>query len=263
MPTNLLEGAEELLVESMRVLSDAKINEYIVIGGWCPYLRNQHATSGLSHEGTLDVDILFKEGSQEGGLEPAITALRKAGFISSAKQPFQLLLEKSINGERLIYNVDLLHPSMTADDKRMFVDHLDLDIPMNYDGKRVKTVRSIVLRNSAVLFDKHLFSKFEFREIAFNLVDFTGMFLTKMDSCQKEKRGRDPFDLYVALKNGQINFSTIKHLRLENARIDESVGKLLSYLQTDAAAFDRSVSDFCQATPSPAASLEEALRTTV
>lgn len=104
----------------MSALSLAGEDEYIVIGGWCPYLRN---TSGIKHPGTLDVDVLFKDGYQEGALARSINALRQKGFIASAKHGFQLLLEKQVGAERLIYNVDLLHPRMSDTDKDMFVDH--------------------------------------------------------------------------------------------------------------------------------------------
>jgi hypothetical protein len=87
---------------------------------------------------------------------------------------------------------------MTEDSKTigMFVDHLDLDVPLK--GKETVIMMSIVLPNSALLFDDSLFDKYTLDNFEFNLVDFTGMFLTKMESCQKQKRERDSFDIYLA-----------------------------------------------------------------
>jgi hypothetical protein len=258
MPENVLDGAKELLVDTISALERSSIRDYMVIGGWCPYLRNE---SGLPHPGTLDVDILFKDGGKEGFLKPAIEALKRNGFILSAKHSFQLLREKTIHGERLVYSVDLLHPSMGDEDTRMFVDHLDLDVFWDAEERRVKKATSMVLPNSAILFQENLSSKFEFLDIAFNLVDFTGMFITKMDSCQKQKRERDAFDLYVALRSGRINFETIARIRNENPRIDKSLNRLLAHLGKNGETFDQNVAQFAQEPPaeSPACALREAI----
>ena len=258
MATSVLDGAEELLNDSIAALHEASVRDYIVIGGWCPYLRN---TSAIPHPGTLDVDILFKDGSRPGGLRTAIAALRRHGFILSAKHSFQLLLEKLVNGDRLIYNVDLLHPLMSDLDKGMFIDHLELDIPLDDEEKRLKNVTSIVQPNSAVLFDENLFSEFPLGTVTFNLVDFTGSFITKMDSCQKQKRERDAFDLFIALKSGQIEFPIIKRLRAQNSRINYSINGLLHYLRYNSDKFDANASLFATLEESPARALEAALRT--
>jgi hypothetical protein len=250
MADSILDGAKELLVETISALDQASVRDFIVIGGWCPYLRNQ---SVLTHPGTLDVDLLFKDGERGGSLRPAILALKQKGFILSAKHSFQLLLEKTIRNERLIYNVDLLHPSMSDTNPMMFVDHLDLDIPLDADERRVKMATSIVLPNSAILFQENLFSKFTAWGNTFDLVDFTGMFISKMDSCQKPKRERDAFDLYVALKSGQIDFSTIARIRNENSRINNSLNLLSDYLKKNGQSFDRNVEQFLAGPPTESA----------
>ena len=54
----------------------------MVIGGWCPVLRNK---SEVTHPGTLDVDILFKESYQSGSLKILIESFIESGFMPSAK----------------------------------------------------------------------------------------------------------------------------------------------------------------------------------
>jgi hypothetical protein len=229
-----------------------------VIGGWCPYLRN---TSGMKHPGTLDVDILFKEGYREGALSRSINALRQKGFVASAKHPFQLLLEKQVGAERLIYNVDLLHPRMNDHDHNMFVDQLDLDMPIDEDERRVKKMKSIVQPNSLVLFEENLFSLFSFSGVKFNLVDFTGMFITKMDSCQKQKRERDSFDIYIGFKSGLIDVQRLKSINLANDRVAKSLTKFMGFLLNSADEFDRNVSEFAQPPcSSPASYVHKLLR---
>ena len=243
MANTVVEGATELLIDTISALSTTSEGEYIVIGGWCPYLRN---TSDIKHPGTLDVDLLFREGYREGALTRSINALRQKGFVASAKHPFQLLIEKQIGAERLIFNIDLLHPLMNETDKNMFVDQLDLDIPINDDERRVKKMKSIVQPNSVVLFEEGLFSPFTLSGIEFSLVDFTGMFITKMDSCQNRKRERDSFDIYLGFKSNQVDIEKLKSIASRNERVSKSLAKFTSFLEKDADLFNWNVSEFAQ-----------------
>jgi len=243
MANTVVEGSKELLIQTMLALSSSGENDYIVIGGWCPYLRN---TSGITHPGTLDVDILFKDGFREGALARSIKVLRQNGFVASAKHSFQLLIEKQVGAERLIYNVDLLHPRMSDTDDAMFVDHLDLDIPIDEDERRGKKMMSIVQPNSVVLFEEKLFSPFSLSGVEFNLVDFTGMFITKMDSCQKQKRERDSFDIYIGFKSGLVDLQKLKSIKSTNDRVAKSFAKFMAFLCNSADQFNRNVSEFAQ-----------------
>lgn len=258
MPDSVLEGAKELLVDTITALHQSSVRDFIVIGGWCPLLRN---ASGLRHPGTLDVDVLFKHGGEKGALRPAIEALKSSGFVLSAKHSFQLLMEKNVLGERLVYNVDLLHPSMTETNPGMYVDHLELDVPLDEEERRVKTMTSIVMPNSAILFQESLYSKFKLDGIDFDLVDFTGMFITKMDSCEKQKRERDAFDMYIALKSNEIDFLALRRIRGENPRIDRSLAGLSEYLEKKNQIFDQNVAQFSAGlSESPSTALLLALR---
>lgn len=257
MANTVVEGATELLIDTVSALSTAGESEYIVIGGWCPYLRN---TSGIKHPGTLDVDLLFREGYREGALARSISALRQQGFVASAKHPFQLLLEKQVGSERLIFNVDLLHPRMNDTDKNMFVDQLDLDIPIDDDERRVKKMKSIVQPNSLVLFEENLFSPFALSGIEFNLVDFTGMFITKMDSCQKQKRERDSFDIYLGFRSKLVDLEKLKSIASRKERVAKSLTQFTGYLESSAEIFNRNVSEFAHPPDSsPAKYLREML----
>lgn len=243
MATTVLEGALELLVTTASALAESGENNYIIIGGWCPYLRN---TSAIQHPGTLDVDVLFKSGDRDGFLASPIRSLLNRGFAASAKHPFQLLIEKDVGNERLIYNVDILHPQMSESDKRMFVDHLELDVPVDDSGRRVKKMRSIVQRSSLVLFEENLFSKYTVSNVEFNLVDFTGMFITKMDSCQKAKRERDSLDIYLGFKSGLVDVEKLKAIRSKHEQIDKSYNRFLKFLVDSPAEFDSNVAEFVE-----------------
>lgn len=217
----------------------------MVIGGWCPVLRNK---SGVTHPGTLDVDILFKESYQSGSLKSVIESFIESGFMPSAKHPFQLLKSQEINGKRFVYNIDLLHPNMAnnSDQIGMFVDHLELDVPINNSEENLKKMMSIVLPNSEILFRENLFDEFTESGETFNLVSFDGMFITKMDSCQKQKRERDSFDIYLAFVNKGIDVEKINNLAQNDSRIKESLAGFKRHLKKDHEAFNKNVQHFCK-----------------
>lgn len=243
------DGARALLTDAMAIVSEFSHIDYMVIGGWCPVLRNK---SDIPHPGTLDVDILFNIVDETLSLAPVIEAMIDGGFAPSAKHPFQLLKSQEVNGTPLVYNIDLLHPNM-MDDRRqrgMFVDHLELDIPINKKEKKLKLVSSIVLPNSAALFSSDLFrSREEVDGVKFWLVNFTGMFLTKIDSCQKQKRERDSFDIVLALYNNDVDFWRVVYgLSMSNQltyRLQKSLKGFEKFLREDSKTFNNNVRLFC------------------
>lgn len=232
------DGAKNLLKETINELSKIKDLEYIIIGGWCPFLRNAH---DISHPGTLDVDILFKQGYESKTLEEIIGAFINVGFIPSAKHPFQLLKKQQILDKDFIFNIDLLHPNMTEDYKMkgMFIDHLDLDVPLR--GEETVKMMSIVLPNSALLFSNNLFDKYEIDNLTFNLVDFTGMFLTKIESCKKQKRERDSFDIYLAFLNNGVDINKLKAIAKENNHVNIALESFKEFLQKDEEIFNSNI----------------------
>lgn len=224
----------------------------MVIGGWCPVLRNK---SGVRHPGTLDVDILFKESYQSGNLKSVIESFIDSGFMPSAKHPFQLLKSQEINGKRFVYNIDLLHPNMANNPHQigMFVDHLELDVPINNYEEKLKKMMSIVLPNSEILFRENLFDEFTESGETFKLVSIDGMFITKMDSCQKQKRERDCFDIYLAFVNKGIDIRKLKNLAENDLRIEASLAGFKRHIKKDSDAFNKNVQHFCKSiTGSPA-----------
>ena len=243
MLSSIEDGSKALLEDVATVLRNFASVEYIVIGGWCPVLRN---TTKIKHPGTLDVDLLFKDSYKSGTIGPVIKALMDAGFRPSAKHPFQLLKSQEIKGEKFVFNVDLLHPKM-LDDKDsvgMFVDHLELDVPLNANEITLKKIKSIVLSNSEILFSENLYSKETIGAVDFNLISFDGMFLTKMDSCQKQKRERDSFDIYLGFLGGCIDITRIKILSETDERIFASVNNFRSFLKDNRDLFNSNVKMF-------------------
>lgn len=234
------DGAKALLEQTVAVLQNFEDCQYIIIGGWCPVLRSN---SDIAHPGTLDVDILFEDSDHCGQLSPVVKSLFSEGFMPSAKHSFQLLKPIEINTSRVVFHIDLLHPDMTKNKKSvgMFVDHLDLDVPITQEEDRVKKMASIVLPNSRVLFDEQLFDRHPLGDLDFNLLTFEGMFLTKMDSCSNPKRTRDSFDIFLAFVNEAIDMCRINELASRNHRVQASLENFTDFLNDPNSTFDKNV----------------------
>lgn len=122
---NLQDGAFGLLAETADILNRNKI-KYIIVGGWSPLLLNDNP---IAHPGTKDVDILFENGYRKKELGEIILKFIDSGFLLSAKHDFQLFKEIEVQGNKFIYNIDLLHPTETQKPEEIYVDHIDLEIP--------------------------------------------------------------------------------------------------------------------------------------
>ncbi|MGA6134680.1 hypothetical protein ACPER7_00060 [Acinetobacter dispersus] len=244
MLNTINDGAKALLKDTASILEKFPEVQYLVIGGWCPVLRN---TTKLNHPGTIDVDILFKESYKENAIQNVIESFLSEGFLPSAKHSFQLLKTYTIKNKEYVYNIDLLHPRMLEESngQGMFVDHLDLDVPLNEHEAETKKMRSIILPNSKLLFDHNLFSQENINDTVFNLISFEGMFLTKMDSCQKQKRERDSFDIYLGFLGDNIDINQIMELSKIDNRIEESLSKFKEFLEDPKQLFNNNVHKYC------------------
>ncbi len=201
----LLAGAQGLLCKVATDLASIGI-DYLVIGGWCPYLRN--TVPGLPHPGSRDVDVLFRDGATEMELHEVVAELLQKGFILSAKHDFQLLLPLFVGSQQFVYNVDLLHPSESKRDPELFVNHFEFDIPEDNVLRKLRMVRSIVLPNSALLFDGYwsdmpiegILPDGTAQQVEFPLIDEAGLVLSKCESMKLRKRPRDAYDVYLMLR---------------------------------------------------------------
>lgn len=199
----------------------------------------------------MDVDLLFRETYRSGSIDNVIRHFLDFGFVPSAKHPFQLMRVQKIKGKDFIFNIDLLHPEMLKEASiGMFVDHLDLDVPLTSEETESKKMKSVVLPNSEVLFLRGMFSTEEIDGTSFNLVTYNGMFATKMDSCQKQKRERDAFDIYLGFLGNAIDVAEIRSIAAADHRIAVSLGNFTNYLKTKGSEFDKNVEHFARVTSS-------------
>lgn len=217
MRNTIQDGAFALLGETTEILNENGV-EYIIVGGWSPLLLNQNP---FPHPGTKDVDILFKSGTKKGELESLIRNFLKNGFIQSAKHHFQLLKAIEINGLKFMFNIDLLHPDNQETEPQMFVDHIDfpvkesLTMRVDYKGKTIILPKSDFFFNDFITKHKHEFELTDGRKkiIEFNLLNEAGLILSKTKSSFNEKRTRDAYDIFLAIKQNRNYNHTIEQLK--------------------------------------------------
>jgi hypothetical protein len=240
MRSTIQDGAFALLGETTEILNENGV-EYIIVGGWSPFLLNQ---SLFPHPGTKDVDILFKSGTKKGELESLIRNFLKNGFIQSAKHNFQLLKAIEINGLKFMFHIDLLHPDNQETEPQMYVDHIDfpvkesLTMRVDYKGKTIRLPKSDFFFNDFITKHKQEFELTDGRKkiIEFNLLNEAGLILSKTKSAFNEKRTRDAYDIFLAIKqnrNYDYTIEQLKSISKEHKEIFSAIEKMytLSKLQ--------------------------------
>jgi hypothetical protein len=211
-----------------------------IIGGWSPFLLN---SSPIQHPGTKDVDILFEEGTRKGELLDIVQSFVAAGFLLSAKHQFQVLRILNVRGTPFVFNVDVLHPTFGKQSPELFVDHLELPVPMSSYRDDSFTFKSIVLPYSTFLFDGYI-ENTTVRCILPNgrecdstvpLMNEVGTIVTKSSSCGSPKRQRDAFDIYLAIRQARFPLILINSLQLlkkHNQAVFNTLYEIESSLKT-------------------------------
>lgn len=208
---DILSGSKKLLSESIDLIGES-INDVIIVGGWGPYLRHPE-----KHPGTKDVDILFPSSYSKEAMTEIMRRFLNQGFFISAKHDFQLCRAYQLGNQTYLYNVDLLHATEGKLNKVDFIEIMDLDVTV--DGIKVKTVQTINIQNGDLIYSESLFEKIKFEGKEFNVLDASGIVLSKIDSCHNKKRPRDIFDIYLSLTEPNCT-QKINQLLQRNARMN-------------------------------------------
>lgn len=221
-------AARGLLGEIARLLSAQGV-DFVVIGGWLPYLFNNHP---ISHPGTFDVDILLNESTPKAAFEAAADHALKLGYLRAPKNQFQLHRLLTVRGEQFVYHVDFLH--------RKYADDTD-DLIRNW-GKfqsiagpgtdiifteRERTVESICIRLPTG----------ESVSLPVPFCSEVGFLSAKGRSALTPKRTRDAFDIFLVIRQSRDYARLVERSRtlvsngvfrqsLENLRGGFSEGRL-------------------------------------
>ncbi len=230
-------------------------HDFAVVGGWSPVLLNSHT---IPHPGTIDADLLFSRGAEEGGLHEVVRALIDTGFHPSAKHAFQLLRVVSVAGQDMVFNVDLLHPSEAITGRPssadLFVEHIKLEIPWDAIRGERFAAKSIAAPHSGFILDdrRYVWEKVYVEDLdgekssaEVPVIDELALLVTKSRSVAMPKRPRDSFDIWLAIDQArdpeQLAADT---RRLEETRTEAflSLGEIWRVLDDES--FDRRVNDY-------------------
>jgi hypothetical protein len=213
---NIVDGAKGVLGDCVRILSRFE-QKYVVIGGWSPFLLNSKMP--IEHPGTKDVDLLFEKGAIKGNLHNIFKAFLLSGYKISAKHQFQLLKVINVGDKDFVYNVDFLHAENSNESVEMFVDHLELAIPIHEYKDDTYVEKSINAPHSDSIFHYNLFDTIEVKfdlpddtvyKQEFPLMNEAGLLITKSESLKNVKRKRDSLDIYIAITQARDYKNLVK-----------------------------------------------------
>ena len=247
------DACKHLLVDSTSISSTAN-TEFVVIGGWCPLLRNDSGHTKIKHPGTRDVDLLFSGVDAKGTLGPVVQAFLDHGYLLSAKHDFQLVKLIEVGGRQLAFHIDLLHPAENqVDPNNMFADQLDLGIQFDNESIETKKTKSIACPSSKFIFEEKLYDSYSLKigseNHSFPLINSAGLVITKSASCQSPKRPRDAFDIFVSLvqkDSSQVTADLQKCARRKGNGLKERLSDLRNYVNNDTLNFDNNVHLFAE-----------------
>ena len=184
------DGAKVIFDEAIDLLSD-DLDKVVIIGGWGPFLRNSSI-----HPGTKDVDVLFSFDYTKEEVGKVIMRFLDKGYMVSAKHGFQILKPVQVLERRYLYNIDFLHPAIERDNIVELHDVINLDVTI--DGFIVKTVQTAGILRGDLVFDENLYEPRDINGAKVNLLNDTGVIITKIKSCCTPKRPRDIYDVILA-----------------------------------------------------------------
>lgn len=250
---NELDASKGLLLDVCGHLADLR-TQYLIVGGWTPYLRCNHPV--LTHPGTKDVDVLLSDPPEL--LEKVVIRLEEAGYVHSAKHDFQMLRVLQVGQRELVFNVDLLHPAIADRKPELFQDIMDLNISESYDPNSRVVKRSILFPSSAIMFQEKLYgdvpltatlpsSGVSTRQIP--LLDEVGCIISKCDSVRSKKRWRDAYDIYLILASrGSEHFaSKLRDYYSRFPDVKTQLNLLREHLQEHSDAFNHNVEHYVKA----------------
>ena len=136
------------------------------------------------------------------------------------------------------------------------VDHFDLGLSQDYEFADDKRGMSIALPSSKFLFDdfhnnkqfKHEMTDGSIKEISIPLIDEAGLIFSKCISAQVIKRPRDSYDIFLALKQPNVN-DTIRKLRESSKKycdVQKSIQSLYEYIDNQDSHFEYNIYKYIQ-----------------
>jgi hypothetical protein len=204
---NKQDAAHGLLLEVATLLNKATI-DYVVVGGWVPYLFH---SDPLRHPGTFDVDIVLNDRLQRSAVSDVLDVFRERGYLPTPKNPFQIFRVLNVgddprpNRSELLYHVDLLH--------RMYADGADgMKIEWGeYESIQGPGTDVIFLENEKVVYGQHgTLPSGEEVDLRIPFATEVGMLSCKGRSIDVQKRTRDAYDVFLLVRQARDRTALIQ-----------------------------------------------------
>lgn len=190
--SNEQDGAKAILGEACKVLQAARI-DYVVLGGWIPFLFNSNE---LPHPGSFDVDLLLNPNTTKVEFNKTVEEFKKIGYMLPAKNKFQLYKPLSVDGEQLVFHIDMLHinyaPYQDEDDfyinwgKMQSINGPGTDLIFTHNERRNNKL-PITLPDGKL------------EEVEVNFANEIGFLSAKGRALSSPKRKRDAYDIYLVI----------------------------------------------------------------
>lgn len=255
---SILAATRGVLVEACSLLNAAEV-DYVVVGGWVPFIRSTGHT--LQHPGTRDVDLLINGDAER--VKEAVLLFWNAGYSPSAKHPFQLLKQMTVEEEsgsvrQFTFNVDLMHPMeecAAGDD--LFQDIIDLGVRIADNFPETQRLKSIIFLSPEIIFDSELWSNVTVNGTlpdgtvvsqAIPLMNEVGLILSKSESFKNSKRGRDSFDIFYTLNDpvGEVVARELIDISRKNASVRDQIESLCNFLRERPDLFNKRVAEYAK-----------------
>ena len=181
-----------VLLELLRVVRNLQNEgiEFVLCGGWIPFLKQLTRESETAHSMSLDIDLLLRKAAQEREVIDRVKALLIGGMEFERSKTHTFRYEKKVEGN--VVQLDLLadfsrtdksEPVRRIQGLNSFLDLCLVDGAEDL-GSHVEEIRIVWLDAD----------KTETCDIT--IPDQVGFLLLKAEVCRYRETSKDPYDIY-------------------------------------------------------------------
>ena len=181
-----------VLLELLRVVRNLQNEgiEFVLCGGWVPFLKQLARESETAHSMSLDIDLLLRKAAQEREVIDRVKALLIGGMEFERSKTHTFRYEKKVEGN--VVQLDLLadfsrtdksEPVRRIQGLNSFLDLCLVDGAEDL-GSHVEEIRIVWLDAD----------KTETCDIT--IPDQVGFLLLKAEVCRYRETSKDPYDIY-------------------------------------------------------------------
>lgn len=214
-----------VLLELLRVVRNLQNEgiEFVLCGGWVPFLKQLARESETAHSMSLDIDLLLRKTAQESEVIDRVKALLIGGMEFERSKTHTFRYEKKVEGN--VVQLDLLadfsrtdksEPVRRIQGLNSFLDLCLVDGAEDLGG-HVEEIRIVWLDAD----------KTETCDIT--IPDQVGFLLLKAEVCRYRETSKDPYDIYYYCRYSEE--PDLVRQKLEAAIEERAVRRTVDALQ--------------------------------